>query len=312
MPTPMVRSQFPDFGLTSAALPFLRRFIDRGRDTRPEWFQPVYRMESTDRALEQYTSIARFGQFSETDEGAAVTYDSAIQGFDQSVTPVQFALGFKISKVAFDDDKLGALKNMATDLGRSWNETRNVLAAARFNNGFTSGTGPDGVVLFSESHIHEDGVTFANKPSADADFSLTSWRAAQITFNNFTDGRGKKLALTPKTILIAPDSVHDVFELVRSPDRPDNANTAVNVYRGFFGGAPIDAMHTPYLTDVDAWFVIGDTGDSGYPLVFLEREPFTVENDVDFDTRTMKTAAWGRFQTGIVSNGVGIYGSSGA
>ena len=64
----MVRSGFSDT-LTTAALPFLRQVIKAGTKYREEWFQPVFRMESTDKPHEQYTSLANYGLFVETDEG---------------------------------------------------------------------------------------------------------------------------------------------------------------------------------------------------------------------------------------------------
>ncbi|MGH9967716.1 MAG: Mu-like prophage major head subunit gpT family protein [Pyrinomonadaceae bacterium] len=307
----MVRASFPDW-MTTAALPFLRRIVESGRKKRPEWFQDVYRMESTDRPHEQYTSIAKFGTFVETDEGASVTYDSALQGFDKTLTPLQYSLGFKVSRIAFDDDRIGPLKNMARDLGWSWTESRNILSADIFNNGFNSSfTGADGLELFSTAHIREDGVAFRNELATSADFSITSLRTAFIDFRNFRDGRGKRLNLSPESILIPADGYFDVAEVLQSTDRPDTANRAKNVTPDFFGqGMLAKIIVSDYLTDTDAFFLIGPKDDHG--LVFLEREPFSVENDVDFDSRTLKTAAWGRFDVDWVNNGVGVYGSPGA
>lgn len=308
----VVRAQFSDWlGITSA-LPWLRTVTESGRKRRPEWFQQVFRQESTDRPAEQYTSIAKFGTVVETDEGAAVTYDSPLQGFDATLTPLQYSLGYKISKIAFDDDRIGPLKSMASDLGWSWTESRNIITADEFNNGFsTSYPTPDGAIaLFSTSHVHEDGSTFRNTLATAADFSISSFRTAMIDFRNFRDGRGKRLSLMPESILIPPDGYFDVAEVIESDQRPDNANNAKNVQRGFFGGQPMNIIVCDYLTDTDSWFLIGPKEDHG--LVFLEREAFNVVNDVDFDTRTMKTAAWGRFTVGKVNNGVGIYGSPGA
>jgi hypothetical protein len=306
----MTRLKFPDWE-TTAALPFLRRLVESGRKRRPEWFQQVFRMESTDRPHEQYTSIAKFGLFVETDEGSPVTYDSAIQGFDKTLTPLQYSLGFRISRLAFDDDRLGALRNMASDLGWSWTESRNVLSADVINNGYSGAiTGADGVVLFSTSHLREDGVTFRNRLAVDADFSVTSLKTAFVDFRNFRDGRGKRLNLVPESIMSPPDNWFDIAEVLQSSDRPDTANRATNVGRSFFEGGILRQLPpNDYLTDTDSWVLVGPKEDHG--LIFLEREKFTVETDVDFDTRTLKTAAWGRFDVDWVNNGVGIFASAG-
>ena len=307
----MVRSQFPDVFSSSAALAFLRQIIQSGTKRRPEWFQQVFRMESTDQPHEQYTTKANFGLPVETDEGSAVTYDSALQGFDRTLTPLQYSLGYKITKIAMDDDRKGIFTDQASDLGWGHTDGRNVLSADVFNNGFNSSfTGADGVELFSTAHVHEDGSTFRNELATSADFSETSLATAMIDFRNFRDGRGKRLNLTPESIMVPPDGWHAVAQLVQSPDNPNTSNRATNVYRGFFGGGVFNIIMNDYLTDTDAWFLIGPKEDHG--LIFLEREAFNVQNDVDFDTRTLKVAGWSRYDVDFVGNGKGVYGSPGA
>ena len=65
-----------------------------------------------------------------------------------------------------------------------------------------------------------------------------------------------------------------------------------------------------YITDADAWFLIAEKAEHG--LIMLEREPFNVQTDVEFSTRSMLTAAWGRFDSDWINNGIGLYGSPGA
>lgn len=308
----MVRGDFPDVFSSSAALPFLRKLVVMGTNKgREEWLSKVFNMETTDQAHEQYSTAARFGLPVETDEGSAVTYDVALQGFDKTMTPLQYSLGFKVTQIAMDDDRKGVFANQASDLGWSWKEGRNILGGDIFNNGFSNSfTGADGVELFSTAHVHEDGSTFRNELATSADFSPTSLQTAMIDFRNFRDGRGKRLNLTPETIMVPPDGWHGVAEVVQSTDRPDTANRATNVFRGFFGGGVFDIFLNDYLTDTDAWFLIGPKSDHG--LVVLDREKMTVLNDVDFDTRTLKTAMWGRFDIDWHGTGRGVYGSPGA
>ncbi|KKL13394.1 hypothetical protein LCGC14_2526210, partial [marine sediment metagenome] len=279
----VVRALFPDFATTSA-LPFLQEAIDWGRSLRPEWFQQVYNMKSTDRAHEQFTSYTKFGLFAETGEGSQVTYDTPIQGFDKTLTPLQYSLGFRTSKIAFDDDKTGPIRSLAEGLGQSWTETRNIITADHFNNGFNSAfAGPDGLPLFDTAHLREDGISFRNEMAASADFSVTSFRTAQIDFANFRDGRGKRRQLSPVSIMSAPDNFHNIAEVIRSTDRPDTGNRATNVQQGYFGGAPLNQITNHYLTDADAWFLIAEKAEHG--LIMLEREPFNVQTDVEFNTR---------------------------
>lgn len=310
---PMTRSAFPDVFSSSAALAFLRQIIKDGMSKgRPEWFPELFNMETTDQPHEQYTSVAYFGTPVETDEGSATTYDNALQGFDTTITPLQYSLGFRVTKIAMDDDRKGIFTDQASQLGWSFKEGRNILAGDIFNNGFNSSfTGADGVELFSTAHVHEDGSTFNNELDTSADFSITSFRTAMIDFADFRDGRGKRLNLMPKYIMSSLNNWHDIAEVLQSETRPDTANRATNVNRSFFGeGGDFVQVKNTYLTDIDAWFLLAPKEDHG--LICLDREQFSVENDRDFETRTLKTAAWARYSMDWYGNGKGLFGSPGA
>ena len=95
-----------------------------------------------------------------------------------------------------------------------------------------------------------------------------------------------------------------------SSERPDTANRATNVTNKFFGGNTFNIVVSDYFTDTDAWFM--GAAKEYHGLVFLEREAFNTQADVDFDTRTLKHAAWGRFAVDWINNGIGVFGTAGA
>ena len=308
----VLRTTFPDW-MTTAALPFLEEVIDQGRKVRAEQFRPFFRMQSTDKPHVQYTSMGALGPFVETDENSDVTFDAPGQGFDRTLTPLQYSLGFSVSRIALDDDKIGPLKNLASHLGRSYTDSRNILAADIFNNGFNSSfTGSDGVELFSTAHLQDAStVTFNNELDTSADFSITSLRTALIDFADFRNARNMRLNLRPIRIIFPPELEWDIREVLKSQLRSDTANNAVNAFLGDemnTGGLALNKWN--YLTDADAWFL--QAAEEDHWLIFLEREKFSVVSDVNFRNRALETAAWARFAVSWVNNGVGIYGSPGA
>ena len=226
---------------------------------------------------------------------------------------MQYSLGFSVSRLALDDDKIGPLKNLASHLGRSYTESRNILAADIYNNGFNSAfTGSDGVELFSTVHLQDaSAVTFNNELDTSADLTITSLRTALIDFRDFLDGRNKRLNLRPNKIIVPPNLEWDAREILKSQMRPDTANNAVNAFQG-------DEMNTgglqiyvwDYLTDTDAWFLQAPEED--HWMVFLEREKFNTVSNVNFRNRALEVAAWARFDVDWVNNGTGVYGSPGA
>ena len=180
------------------------------------------------------------------------------------------------------------MKNLASHLGRSYSETRNIIAADVFNNGFSSSfTGADGVELFSSLHLQDgSSVTFRNELATPADLVTTSLRTALIDFRNFRDGRNKRLNLRPSKLIIPPDGEFDAREILQSVGRSDTANRADNV----FGKAELslngDSIKVwNYLTDPDAWFLQAPEED--HYMIFLEREKFNVSSDVNFRSRAL-------------------------
>ena len=307
-----LKANYPDF-LTVDALPWLEEIIDQGRKVRPEEFRRFFRMNSTDKPHVQYTSFGTLGTFVQTDENDDVTFDVPNQGFDKTLTPLQYSLGFSVSKIAFDDDKIGPLRNLASHLGRSYTESRNILAADIFNNGFSNAfTGADGVELFSSLHLQDgSSVTFRNELATTADLSITSLRTALIDLRNFRDGRNKRINLRPNKLIIPPDLEFEAREILQSVGRSDTANRADNVFPKAELSLTGDSINVwNYLTDTDAWFLQAPEED--HWLIFLEREAFNVASDVRFRNRALETAAWSRFDIDWVNNGTGIFGVEGA
>ena len=308
----MPRLWAPDW-MSTSALPWLEEAIDWGRKKKPLFYDPVFRMETTDRPYEQYTSFTKFGLMAETDENAEYYEDAALQGFDITLTPLQYSLGFRVSRLAYDDDKLGVSRNLASGLGESDTETRNQLAAFIINNR-TSTSYPvsDGAALWSTSHVREDGVTFRNRLASAADFNLTSWKTALVDFaTQFKSGRGFYQNYTPKFILTHYDTWMDIKEVLGSDLKPNTADNNTNVYNSFFGNGDFTLLPPcAYLTDTDSVYLFADKEDHG--LIYLEREAFNTQSDVDFDTRALKTAAWARYDFGVINNGLGAYAMIGA
>ena len=89
----------------------------------------------------------------------------------------------------------------------------------------------------------------------------------------------------------------DAAELLGGTDRPDTANRAINAFKRRSGMPSFDTwMVWDYLTDPDAWMVEGDVQDT--ELRFYNREPFNTVHDIDFDSRSVKTAGWTRYSSG--------------
>ncbi len=299
-----IRAAFPDLSLQSM-LPAIDEVIMGKYSQYPEQYSEVFRMMNTSRSIEQTTEVTGFGMFATVPEAENTRYDDPLPGFNKTYTPAQFSLGFKVSRIAKDDDKFGVISKLSSELGKSARETVEVTAANVVNNGFTS-TGPDGKALFATDHPLIGGGSQTNRLSYASDPDVTSIQIALTEMRQTKDHRGKKLRIPPKK-LIAPAALEfAVAEILGGTDRSDTANRTINAFRRRSGLPSFDSwMVWDYLTDPHAWFIQGDVSDT--ELRFYWREQFNTVHDVDFDSRSIKTAGWMRFACGY--NGFyGVFG----
>lgn len=287
-------------------LPAIDEVVQLKYGQYPDQYASVFRMETSTRSIEQTTEVTGFGQFVVVPESEPTRYDDPLPGFNKTYIPAQYSLGFKVSRIAQDDDKFGVIRKLATELGRSAKETIEVTAASVFNTGFTSSVGPDGQALFSTAHPLVGGGTQTNKLSYATDPDVTSIQLALTDMRQTVDHRNKKLRIPPKTAIFPPALEFLGAELLGGTERPDTANNTINAFRRRSGMPSFSSwMVWDYLTDPHAWFIESEPSET--ELRFYWREKFNTVHDVDFETRGIKTAGWMRFAVGY--NGFyGIYG----
>jgi phage major head subunit gpT-like protein len=273
----------------------------------PPQFTRVFRMKKSTRGIEQTTEVTGFGQFGVVPEARAVSYDDPLPAFNKTYLHLQYGLGFKVSKIAMDDDQFGTIRKLSAELGRSANETREVVAANVFNQGFSStALGPDGVSLFSTAHPLVGGGTQTNRLSYASDPDVISLQLALTDFRQTVNHRGLKQRIAPKTLIVPPALQFLAAEILGGTMRSDTANNTINAFRKQDGMPSFsEFMVWDYLTDPHAWFI--EAAPEETELRFYDREPFNTVHGIDFESRSLKTAGWMRFSVGW--NGFyGVYG----
>ena len=247
-------------------------------------------------------------------EGQSINYSSMVEGHKGTFTHVDYALGMRATREMMRDELYGVMEDMAIELAYSANATEETILANHFNNGFSSSyTGPDGIELFASNHVREDGGTFRNEPSSQADLSKTSLETGLIDFRKvFVDGAGKKLAIRPKYLLVPPDTQFTASRLLDSSGNPTvnyggsgDSESAVNPINGL----GLQLVVWDYLTDTNAWFLLAEKAN--HKLIAYTREEFNTDYIYDFDTKDYKIS--GQFaQSSGWGDVRGIYGSSGS
>ena len=262
------------------------------------WFEayPEYPVEYTSFVNVKTTKKATITDFKMTDfgalrlkgEGENIIYDDPLFGGTKSVSPVRFALGYKITQEMIDHELYGMVDRFEPALMRSAVNHQEVTAHLVLNNGFGTtnadgfdSTGFDGLALFSTAHTRLDGGTvLRNRPSTDVDISVTGIQNMLIDFHRLKNDRGRPQQIRPKTIIVNPEDMFTAQEILQSEYKPGTANNDVNALRD--KGLSFQVSH--YLTDTDAWYVFGDQHDCNF---VWDVRPRSAMQD-DFDQEVIK------------------------
>lgn len=279
-----------------------------------EW-TGLFESNTSKRNFEEIVGVSGLGLLSTKSEGAGITYDTSRQGFTTRFQHVTYASGFVVTREAFEDDLYNVVgKQKAQSLAFAVRQTKEILGANVYNRAFnTSYTGGDGSTLVasaggggSSSHPNVAGGTQTNGPSVAVDLSEAALEQAIIDIASFTDDRGLKIAVRPKTLIIPVNLMFEATRILKGDWQVNSAERNVNALKTM--GMVPEIVVNHYLTDTDAWFLRTDARDG---MLYFSRRDDEFSTDDDFDTENAKFKATFRCSFGW-GDWRGIYGSPGA
>ena len=279
----------------------------QGYTEHPMVYDQIFNVKDSKRATEYISAVSGLGLPTTKAEGADMDYDTPIQLYDGSVSHTTYAQGVRLTRESMEDDEYNILgERLFSSLGRGFNQRVETQAAAFFNNGFSSQTGPDGVAVFSASHPKnpDEATTYISNIITAADLSTTSLKAALTAFENQTDERGLKFNQKAKYLLVAPDNKWTAQEILSSALEPYVAENTKNVLNN-----SLQLVVWPFLTDADSWFLLSEK--SQHTLNFFWRRKFNVKRDNDFDSDDAKYGASMRFSVYCEKAWLGTLGVAG-
>lgn len=240
----------------------LNIIVQKGLADTPQQFSQFFNMKNSDRAFETEQQIATFGYIPQKFEGTEAAYDDPIQSYEKLFFNLTYALKYRITQEAYEDDQYEMLgQKMANNFYKSARATQEVLAASLFNNGFTiDSTNPDGVAYFTPSHPLAGGGSYGNAPTTASALSQTSIQSAINTMRGTPDDRGllgmgfRPVALVvPRALqFTAQQIIRSAQVLVGTDQNPINPiKDSLTVYTW------------DYLTSSTAWFLICAKDETG-------------------------------------------------
>lgn len=279
--------------LPKSLVPGVHEFVGMSYGATPEEHAPLYEILKTNRAWEEEVMLSGMGGAPTKAEGQAVAFDDIQETYTSRYTMETVAIGFAVTKEAFDDDLYDNIaRAKAQELGRAMADTKQVKAAAVFNRGFNASyAGGDGVALFSASHPTSSGTNFDNK--LEADFSESALEDACIAVNLFTNDRGILISARTESLHIPAQlefTANKILKAEYSSSAIKNVAASENVggllmQPNMVGARFPKGIHiNRRFTDPDAWFLRTSVPNGTKMFV---REALAGSDDVDFITDNM-------------------------
>lgn len=290
-------------------------------EQRQEEYSKIFHVENTNKPFADDVVFTGLGPMYEKPENSPTAYVDANQGGTKRYIPLTYALGCRTSWELYEDDQYGIIKQVPKALARSAQFTKEMTAFNTFNLGFTTVKTSDGVSLFNTQHPLQGGVaatnigpglanviaaagTYPNRPTPDADLSITALQLMGNQFERLVDAQGLPIAMKPKMLLIPPELKYIAREILGSAGKPYTTDNEINALLG----DDLTFMVCHYFTSQSAWFAVGEK--TNHQLYFLVRSALQDRYDDDFDTFAMKTLTRMRFAVGA-THWYGTWGSNG-
>lgn len=228
-----------------------------------------------------YTDIPEFSN--------TVTYQSATQGYDTTITPIEFASGVQVERRLFDTDQYSIMNQKPAGIALAAQRTRQKHGARMFNNSTSVDTkfynNSEAVALVSNSHTTT--VTSASTATGfdnlvTTALSAVAVAAARIQMRGFRDASANRGDVEPDELLYPPDLYEIAFEIVESMGKVDQSTNNRNVHHGRY-----TIKEWSYLNDANDWWMM-DSRLRGASLKWFDSVPVEFAFAEDMDTLIAK------------------------
>lgn len=279
-------------------------------DTEKRWpseYDKIASVETSKRAYEEELTMAGLGLAERKPEGRSIVYDEPIQGNKVRYTHVTYALGFRVSREAYDDDLYGPMQKMSKQLATSMMQTVELEFGGLLDDAFSGSvyTAHDGQPLCSTAHVLLNGGSYQNRPTVHVDLGIGSLRAARQRMESLVNERGIREMRLPSILVVSPEYQWVAEEITKSQLYPYSSENRTNSTQDIM---QLKYMVNHYMSDADQWLLLTDK--SQHDIKFLWRMKSQFDNSDDFDTKDAKFSVMARFSLGF-TDWRGVDGSSG-
>jgi hypothetical protein len=269
--------------------PILNEEFDGIYDQRVDEWKEVFReFNGTPRQYHEEPVLYGFQSAPELPDGSPVNYQQGGVLFSARYWYKVYGVAFAMTRVLVEDGdhiRIGSI--FARHKAQSMIETKETLTANVLNRAFNGAfPGGDGVSLIANNHPINGG-TFSNRLTTDAALSQTSLEAILIQIRQAVDNSGKRIRLTPQSLVVPPANEMQAEVLIKSALRTGTANNDINPVKSL-GALPKGAAVITRLTSSTAWF-IKNNAPEGLKLAMRRRVEKSMEGDFETDSMRYKS-----------------------
>jgi len=227
------------------------------------------------------TATPRGGVYKEADYGTGLElprksedtdqmpFVTPVPGFDVSISVVNFRLAIQVEQSMIEDQIHPVVKKMMSGLLRSGKLNIEYGIADKMNNLTSTDAayvGADGVAVASSTHpfARRETGTWSNLESATA-LTTTNLFTAMKNLRNRTDEFGYKKVIMTRQLVGPVDLLKKMAEIKESKLIPENALNTANTQTDWTWSV------YDYLTDTNAWFLLGDRPADENGLIFVQK-----------------------------------------
>lgn len=263
---------------------------------------------------EKQSGVTALASYDVVNEGDKAPLDDIQETFPKLIVHSAFSKSVAVTKEMLDDGDIDTAKTIARNLVLGYKRTRAELATnALTTEGTTFTVGPrgttldkttgDGYGLFATNHksVKANVATQSNVfTNAFGNNATMLTRLANIG-RNFKNDSGQVMGYTFDTIVI-PGNCYALEDTIKKIIRSDlivgSSNNDVNTQKGLWN-LIVDPLWQAASGTAPYIIFSKEARDAMNGMVFYDRTPLDVKDDIDIDTRNLKYNGYGRMSCGF-------------
>ena len=264
-----------------------KRILFKNFIQQPLTYTNFMTVRTSSKAFEDRMRVQGLGRFQVKAEGTPVAFSDPIEGTRRRISHTTYALGYRVTWEATEDEQWNILSRMPADLGDSARDHQERIAYDLVNDLFAGNTHStvDGAAAIQNAHTNVGGdiTNGSNILSPPVDLSVTGLEDIMTLTRTTLSEENRFLDLSQSTVLVHPDLAHQLFVLLNTEFRPGTSdNDKSTVVSSRSGLTPAVNGGSPYLTAQQAWFVFAAKGKN--EMFWNNRAPLFFEQGRDAQT----------------------------